>query len=80
MLFILGIAVFCALGCVILLGTSAPLLTRLSGNPSQVQTSFYAKTTTPAGFLLVLLLDGFERLHRQGWASQQAKKHQRNKS
>jgi cytochrome c-type biogenesis protein CcmF len=54
-LFILGIAVFCALGCVILLGTSAPLLTRLSGNPSQVQTSFYAKTTTPAGFLLVLL-------------------------
>ena len=31
MLFILGIAVFCALACVILLGTSAPLLTRLSG-------------------------------------------------
>jgi cytochrome c-type biogenesis protein CcmF len=54
-LFILGIAVFCALGCVILLGTSAPLLTRLSGNPSQVQTAFYAKTTTPAGFLLILL-------------------------
>jgi len=54
-LFILGIAVFCALACVILLGTSAPLLTRLTGNPSQVQTSFYAKTTTPAGFLLILL-------------------------
>ena len=54
-LFILGIAVFCALACVILLGTSAPLLTRLSGTPSQVQTAFYGKTTTPAGFLLILL-------------------------
>jgi cytochrome c-type biogenesis protein CcmF len=54
-LFILGIAVFCALAAVILLGTSAPILTRLSGTPSQVQTSFYAKTTTPAGFLLILL-------------------------
>ena len=53
--FILGIAVFCALAAVILLGTSAPILTRLSGTPSQVQTSFYAKTTTPAGFLLILL-------------------------
>ncbi|MEP6994565.1 MAG: cytochrome c biogenesis protein CcsA [Acidobacteriota bacterium] len=54
-LFILGIAVFCALACVILLGTSAPLLTRLSGNPSQVQTAFYGKTTAPAGFLLLVL-------------------------
>jgi cytochrome c-type biogenesis protein CcmF len=55
-LFILGIAVLCALGFVILLGTSAPLLTRLTGNPSQVQTSFYAKTTTPAAILLALLV------------------------
>ena len=54
-MFILGIAVFCALAAVILLGTSAPILTRLSGTPSQVQTGFYGKTTTPAGFLLVLL-------------------------
>ena len=54
-LFILGIAVFCALGFVILLGTSAPLLTRLSGNPSQVQSSFYTQTTTPAALLLVAL-------------------------
>lgn len=51
-LFIVGIAVFCALAFVILLGTSAPLLTRLSGNPSQVQLSFYEKTTTPAAILL----------------------------
>ncbi len=55
-LFILGIAVLCALGFVILLGTSAPLLTRLTGNPSQVQTSFYTKTTIPAAILLALLV------------------------
>src|SRR6266498_2747378 len=54
-LFILGIAVFCALAFVILLGTSAPLLTRLSGNPSQVQTSFYGRTATPAALLLLVL-------------------------
>src|SRR5499427_6650749 len=54
-LFILGIAVFCALVTVILLGTSAPILTRLGRTPSQVQTGFYGKTTTPAGFLLVFL-------------------------
>jgi cytochrome c-type biogenesis protein CcmF len=53
--FILGIAVFCALACVILLGTSAPLLTRFSGNPSQVQTSFYGKTAAPAAFILAVL-------------------------
>jgi cytochrome c-type biogenesis protein CcmF len=54
-LMILGVAVFCALATVILLGTSAPILTRLGGTPSQVQTSFYGKTTTPAALLLVLL-------------------------
>jgi cytochrome c-type biogenesis protein CcmF len=54
-LFILGIAVVCAMAFVILLGTSAPLLTRLTGNPSQVQTSFYTNTTIPAAILLVLL-------------------------
>jgi len=55
-LFILGIAALCALAFVILLGTSAPLLTRLTGNPSQVQTSFYAKTTVPAAVLLAILV------------------------
>jgi cytochrome c-type biogenesis protein CcmF len=54
-LFILGIAAFCALACVILLGTSAPLLTRLSGTPSQVEISFYGKTAAPAALLLLLL-------------------------
>ena len=50
-MFILGIAAFCALAFVILLGTSAPLLTRLSGNPSQVQTAFYNRTATPGAVL-----------------------------
>jgi len=54
-LFILGIAAFCALSFVILLGTSAPLVTRVTGNPSQVQNRFYGLTTTPAALLLVLL-------------------------
>ena len=51
-LFILGIASFCALAFVILLGTSAPLLTRISGNPAQVQTAFYNRTAGPGAALL----------------------------
>src|SRR5262249_56431816 len=54
-LFILGIAIFCAMAFVILLGTSAPLVTRFTGNPSQVQTGFYNRTTTPAAILIALL-------------------------
>ncbi|MGH9367562.1 MAG: cytochrome c-type biogenesis CcmF C-terminal domain-containing protein, partial [Thermoanaerobaculia bacterium] len=54
-LFILGIAAFSALSFVILLGTSAPLITRLSGNPAQVQTAFYNRTTAPAALLIALL-------------------------
>ncbi len=54
-LFILGIASFSALSFVILLGTSAPLITRLTGNPSQVQIAFYNRTTAPAAVLIALL-------------------------
>jgi cytochrome c-type biogenesis protein CcmF len=55
-LFVVGIAALVALGLVILLGTSAPLLTRLSSNPSQVRISFYNVTATPAAILLLLLV------------------------
>ncbi|HEY7370251.1 MAG TPA: cytochrome c biogenesis protein CcsA, partial [Thermoanaerobaculia bacterium] len=55
-LFVIGIAAFVALGLVILLGTSAPLITRLSSTPSQVRTSFYNVTATPAAVLLLLLV------------------------
>ena len=68
-LFIVGIAAFCALAFVILLGTSAPLLTRLSGNPSQVQTAFYNRTTTPAAVLIALLASvvGFVSWKGESW-------------
>jgi cytochrome c-type biogenesis protein CcmF len=54
-LFVVGIALFCTLAFVILLGTSAPLLTRLTGNPSQVAQKFYNVTTAPMALLILLL-------------------------
>ncbi len=54
-LFIIGVAALVGLGLVILLGTSSPLITRLSGKPSQVSNDFYRLTATPGGFLLALL-------------------------
>jgi cytochrome c-type biogenesis protein CcmF len=70
-LFILGIAVFCALAFVILLGTSAPLLTRLTGRPSQVQTAFYNRTALPGALLLALFagLVPFVSWKGEGWTA-----------
>jgi cytochrome c-type biogenesis protein CcmF len=55
-LFILSVTLFCASGLVILLGTSAPILTRIFGKASQVQTSFYDVTHTPIAILMALLI------------------------
>ncbi|MEO7919156.1 MAG: cytochrome c biogenesis protein CcsA, partial [Thermoanaerobaculia bacterium] len=55
-LFILSVTLFCASGVVILLGTSAPILTRLTGKASQVATSFYSVTHAPIAALIGLLL------------------------
>ncbi len=55
-LFILSVTLFCASGLVILLGTSAPILTRIAGKPSQVATSFYNVTHRPIAGLMALLL------------------------
>src|SRR5450830_1113028 len=55
-LFILSVTLFCASGLVILLGTSAPILTRVAGKPSQVATSFYNVTHRPIVGLMALLL------------------------
>jgi cytochrome c-type biogenesis protein CcmF len=55
-LFILSVTLFCASGLVILLGTSAPILTRIAGKPSQVATSFYNVTHRPIVGLMALLL------------------------
>ncbi|MCL4515271.1 MAG: cytochrome c biogenesis protein CcsA [Firmicutes bacterium] len=54
--FVATLGVLAAAAIVILAGTSAPLLTRISGNPGSVSTSFYNVTNTPVGILLALLL------------------------
>ena len=58
-LFILSVTLLCASGLVILLGTSAPILTRIGGKASQVSTGFYNVTHAPIaalmGFLLALV-------------------------
>lgn len=55
-LFILSVTLLCASAIVILLGTSAPILTRLFGKPSQVATSFYNVTHAPIAALMGLLI------------------------
>jgi cytochrome c-type biogenesis protein CcmF len=55
-LFILSVALICASAVVILLGTSAPILTGLVSKPSQVATSFYNLTHAPVAILIGLLI------------------------
>ena len=55
-LFILSVTLFCASGLVILLGTSAPILTRIGGKASQVATSFYDVTHTPIAIVMAVLI------------------------
>ncbi len=55
-LFILSVTLFSASGLVILLGTSAPIITRIGGKASQVATSFYDVTHTPVAIVMALLI------------------------
>jgi cytochrome c-type biogenesis protein CcmF len=55
-LFILSVTLFSASGLVILLGTSAPILTRIGGKASQVSTNFYNVTHAPIAALMALLV------------------------
>ncbi len=55
-LFILSVTLFCASALVILLGTSAPILTRFVGKPSQVAIRFYNVTHAPIALLIGLLI------------------------
>ena len=55
-LFILSVTLICASAAVILLGTSAPILTRITGKPSQVATEFYNLTHAPVAILIGLLI------------------------
>ena len=52
--FFLTALLFVASAAIVSLGTSAPLLTSLSGNPSSVGQAFYNMTNAPLGFLLML--------------------------
>ncbi len=40
----------------ILMGTSSPLITRIFGDPAQIDTSFYNKINLPIGIIMALLL------------------------
>jgi len=53
---LLSIIALVASSVIILLGTSAPLITRLGTNPSQVATSFYNVTNIPVALVIVLLV------------------------
>ena len=55
-LFILAVTLLSASAVVILLGTSSPLITRVTGKPAQVATSFYNITHTPLAAVMALLL------------------------
>jgi cytochrome c-type biogenesis protein CcmF len=55
-LFILSVTLFSASGLVILLGTSAPIITRVTGKASQVATSFYNITHAPIAALIAILI------------------------
>ena len=55
----LGIVVLFLGGVLVLLGTSAPLLTRFTENPSAVGQHYYFTTMTPIGVALLLLISIF---------------------
>jgi len=52
----LGMLTFLLMGILTMLGTSAPLVSRLFGPPSSVQTSYYTVVNGILGFLLAILV------------------------
>ncbi len=52
----LGMLVFSLMGVLVIAGTSAPLISRLFGDPGNVATEYYAKVTGPLGLLVCLLV------------------------
>lgn len=53
---VVGIGVLLGAAAMVLLGTSAPLLTRLAEKPAQVGPSFYNRVTLPIGIAIAFLL------------------------
>jgi cytochrome c-type biogenesis protein CcmF len=72
--FVLAIAALLGTAAMILLGTSAPLITRLFAKPSQVGPAFYNRVTLPIGILLATLLGVVPYLHWKGTSKDFAKR------
>ncbi|HPW54432.1 MAG: cytochrome c biogenesis protein CcsA [Thermoanaerobaculaceae bacterium] len=53
---VVGIGVLLGAASMVLLGTSAPLLTRMAEKPSQVGPAFYNQVTLPIGIVIALLV------------------------
>ena len=64
--FVLAISTLLATAGMVLLGTSAPLLTRLASEPAQVSPAFYNRVTLPIGILFAALLGVVPFLHWRG--------------
>ncbi len=64
--FVLAIATLLGTAGMVLLGTSAPLITRLAAQPSQVSAGFYNRVTLPVGILFAALLGVVPFLHWRG--------------
>jgi cytochrome c-type biogenesis protein CcmF len=72
--FVLAIAALLGTAAMVLLGTSAPLITRLATKPSQVGPAFYNRVTLPVGILLATLLGIVPYLHWKGTSKDFAKR------
>lgn len=72
--FVLAISALLGTAAMVLLGTSAPLITRLATKPSQVGPAFYNKVTLPIGILLAALLGTVPFLHWKGTSKEFAKR------
>jgi cytochrome c-type biogenesis protein CcmF len=72
--FVLAIAALLGTAAMVLLGTSAPLITRLATKPSQVGPAFYNRVTLPIGILLAGLLGIVPYLHWKGTSKDFAKR------
>lgn len=69
LLTVVGIATLLATTAMVLLGTSAPLLTRGMANPAQVGPAFYNRVTLPIGIIMAVLLVGVPFFGWQGGAT-----------
>ncbi len=52
----LGMLVFCLMAVLTMLGTSAPLISRLFGEPGNVQVDYYNRVNGPLGILICVLV------------------------